>query len=312
VTPARVSLSAVVPATDDPPTLAVALEAIAGADDPPEEVLEVTEPGPGHAAAARNAGATRAAGDVLVFVDADVRFEPGGFDRVLATLADTEGLVSVQPFHQPGTPVEHLAALFNVVAVAATDTASPLGRRAGTRGAFGPVLACRRAHHEQVGGHAGVRGRVDEDVALADEFRRAGLEVRVVAGGDDVSFRMYPKGFGQLIEGFTKVLATGAAAARRTTVALVVAWTTLLVQAAVAPARVALGGGTGWAWALGLYLVVTGQVWWMARRVGRFGPLTALAFPVLLAVFLFVFARSVVATARGTVSWRGRRLAPRR
>ena len=64
--------------------------------------------------------------------------------------------------------------------------------------------------------------------------------------------------------------------------------------------------------ALALYVAVALQVWWMARQVGRFGLLTALAFPALLVTFLVVFARSVVATARGGVSWRGRRLPTRR
>lgn len=256
-------------------------------------------------------GAAAATGDQLVFVDADVRFAPGGFDRVLGTLDRTDGLVSVQPFHEPGAPVEHLAALFNVVALAATDSATPLGRRAGGRGAFGPVLACRRRHHDQVGGHAVVRDQVNDDVGLAAAFRRAGLEVRVVAGGADVSFRMYPAGLRQLVEGFTKNLATGAAAVRRTTVALVVLWLSVLVQAGVAPIRAALVGEGG-ATAAALYVVVAAQVWWMARRVGRFGPLTAAAFPVLVVVFLAVFVRSVLATARGSISWRGRRVATRR
>ncbi|MFP5322018.1 MAG: glycosyltransferase [Acidimicrobiia bacterium] len=255
-------------------------------------------------------GADATAGEVLVFLDADVRLAPDALDRVVGLLDVKSGLVSVQPFHEPGAPVEHLAALFNVVAIAGTDVATPLGRRRGPRGAFGPVLACRRADHAAVGGHAAA-DRVDDDVALAEAFRAADLPVHVRAGGDVVSFRMYPAGFRQLVEGFTKNLAAGARAARPLTVALVVAWLTLLVQAAVAPVR-ALLGDADVAWAAGLYLAVALQVWWAARKVGRFGPLTALAFPALLAVFLAVFARSAVATALGRVSWRGRRLPTRR
>ena len=53
-----ISLTAVVPATNDPPTLAACLDAIAAADEPPEQVVVVTEgDGP---AAARNAGAADA------------------------------------------------------------------------------------------------------------------------------------------------------------------------------------------------------------------------------------------------------------
>src|SRR5690606_17072479 len=108
-------------------------------------------------------GAEAAGGEVLVFVDADVRFAPGALGRVVATLDERGGLVSVQPFHVPGSPAEHLAGLFNVVSIAAIDVASPLGRRAGSRGAFGPVLACRRADLERAGGHAVVGARVNDD-----------------------------------------------------------------------------------------------------------------------------------------------------
>jgi len=256
-------------------------------------------------------GAGATAGDVLLFVDADVHLAPDAVDRVVGLLEVRGGLVSVEPWHEPGAPVEHLAALFNVVAVAATDVATPLGRRAGARGAFGPVLACRRTDLEAVGGHEVAARRVDDDVALADAFRAAGHAVTVRAGGEDVSFRMYPGGLRQLAEGFTKNLAAGVRAARPLTVALVVAWLTLLVHAAVAPVRAVLVGD-GLVEALALYAVVTLQVWWMARQVGRFGLATALAFPALLVVFLAVFARSVIATALGRVSWRGRRLSTRR
>jgi GT2 family glycosyltransferase len=83
-----VRLTAVVPATDAPPTLDRCLAAIRAAGKPPEEVVVVERadgPGP---AAARNEGAARAAGDVLVFVDADVVVHPDAFERLRVALAD--------------------------------------------------------------------------------------------------------------------------------------------------------------------------------------------------------------------------------
>jgi len=75
-------LSAIVPATNAPPTLTPCVDALESAVEPGDEVIVVDEaatPGP---AAARNAGAERAAGDVLVFVDADVVVHSDALDRI--------------------------------------------------------------------------------------------------------------------------------------------------------------------------------------------------------------------------------------
>jgi GT2 family glycosyltransferase len=77
-----VRLTAIVPATDRPPTLERCIAAISAADEPPESLIVVDEaPGPGPAAA-RNRGAAETDADVLVFVDADVEVHRDAFARV--------------------------------------------------------------------------------------------------------------------------------------------------------------------------------------------------------------------------------------
>src|SRR3954451_2820529 len=89
------TLTAIVPATDAPATLGRCIEAIRAADEPPE-TLEVVEahavPG---AAAARNAGARGAAGDVLVFVDSDVLVHAEVFTRIRRAFDADPGLTAV-------------------------------------------------------------------------------------------------------------------------------------------------------------------------------------------------------------------------
>jgi Glycosyl transferase family 2 len=90
-----VKLSAVVPATDSPPTLERCLAAIRAADEPPEEVIAVRAADAAGPAAARNDGATLATGDVLVFVDADVIVHRDAFARLRASLTTDPGLTAV-------------------------------------------------------------------------------------------------------------------------------------------------------------------------------------------------------------------------
>jgi hypothetical protein len=77
-------LSAIVPATDKPAQLDRVVIAIRAADDAPEDVIVVdaaAQPGP---AAARNLGAQRSEGDILVFVDSDVVPHTDAFRRIRA------------------------------------------------------------------------------------------------------------------------------------------------------------------------------------------------------------------------------------
>src|SRR5438105_2372552 len=87
------SLSAIVPATNAPPTLARCLEAIRAADEPPEEVIAVEEGG--GPADARNRGAAGAAGDVLVFVDADVLVHHDAFVRIRRAFDEQQDLAAL-------------------------------------------------------------------------------------------------------------------------------------------------------------------------------------------------------------------------
>jgi GT2 family glycosyltransferase len=75
-------LTAIVPATDGRPELAECVGAIHRSRQGPDQLVVVDSPPGLRAAAARNVGAGRATGDVLVFVDSDVLVHPDAFARV--------------------------------------------------------------------------------------------------------------------------------------------------------------------------------------------------------------------------------------
>lgn len=253
-----------------------------------------------------NTGATAATTPTLVFLDADTRLEPGGLDRI-AALGAQPGLTSIQPFHLVPRWRERLAVFFNIVGMMGTAAFTPLGSRVAPRGAFGPCLATSVADYRQAGGHEAARASVLDDVALAAAYRRAGLAVRVLGGRGTIEFRMYPGGLADLVGGFTKNMGAAATAVRPLAALAVAGW----LAACVAP--LVLAARLPWPLAAACYLAVALQVGLHLRRLGTFGPLVALAYPVALALFLVVFARSLLVTyGLGRVRWKGRSLPTRR
>jgi GT2 family glycosyltransferase len=91
----RMRLTAIVPATEGPETLAPVRAAIEAAAAPPEEIIVVNGPSDAGPAEARNAGAQRASGEVLVFVDADVLVHHDAFVRIRAAFDSDPGLSGV-------------------------------------------------------------------------------------------------------------------------------------------------------------------------------------------------------------------------
>ena len=254
-------------------------------------------------------GAASAANEVLVFLDADTEFEAGGLDRLLAAHEARGGLLSVQPFHLVRRPYERLSAFFNVIAMMGVDAFTPLGERRVPSGAFGPVLVTSAADYGSVDGHRSVAGEVLDDVALAREYTRSGRRVTCLGGRGTVRFRMYPDGLGHLVEGWRKNFAGGAAGTRKLTLLLVAAWISLCIEAGWGLAALAWHGGDPPV-ALAVFGLVAVQLLWMLRRIGTFGMATAVLFPIPLAFFFVLFARSGVDFFfRRRITWKGRELA---
>lgn len=250
-------------------------------------------------------GAAGAADGTLVFIDADVRLAPGALDDVVAIQRSSGAVVSVQPHHVTERWWERCSGLFNVV--------SWMGAGAGSRrpnAIFGPVICCSTADYRRVGGHAAVRDRIVEDVALGRRFARAGVPSRVLAGGPAVRFRMYPDGWRSMIEGWTKNMAIGASATpigRAAAAAVFVTGSAAATWMAVSSALAVVGGSAIPATTLVAIACAAAVHGLLLGRVGAFGPTAGMWFPALTVVFVAIVARSVWLTAvRHEVRWRGR------
>jgi hypothetical protein len=323
--PSGARVSVVVPARDEAHRLPGLLDGLAGAAPRPDEVIVVDDgstDGTADLARAHGArvltageppagwtgkayacqrGADAATGDVLVFLDADVEPSGAAVGRLAALALRTGGVVSAHPRHRVVKAYERLSAGPALVALLGAGTGGPDRRRWWRRAfAFGPALAMPSPVYRRIGGHAAVRSSIVDDVSLAASADRAGVPITALLGGPQLTYRMYPDGPGGLVEGWTKNLAAGGRAVPPVRLAAVVAWVAAALQAAIGAVVLSPAGTAAYVLFAVQFLVLT-------RRIGRFGAVTAVLYPVALAAFVALFVGSLVLTAGPRrVRWRGR------
>lgn len=329
---ARPSVSVIVPARDEAANLPDLLDSLRRQQPPPEEIIVIDDHSADATAAVARAGGARvlaapplpegwcgkswacwqgalvARGELLLFLDADVRLVEGGLARLVATFAGAGGLLSVQPYHWMERADEQLAAFFNLVAVAGLGAFAWRAASPGAAVAFGPCNLCRNEDYLRVDGHRSARAAVVESLPLARAFAAHGLPVRCYGGAGTVLYRMYPGGWTELMRGFGKSLALGAGATPLPRLLLIGAW---LSAGFDAPRRLLTAALLCDLAGIGLflvcYLLYALQLAWMLRRIGRFHWATALAYPLPLSFFLGVFLKSLLESfVFGRVAWKGR------
>lgn len=171
------SLSVVVPATDAPPTLARCRAAIAASHDPPDEVIVVDAPASLSAVEARNVGAARASGDVVVFVDSDVEVHPDALGRIRTAFAADPELCAVHGSYDDKPRARSLVSAFRNLLHHHVHQAG-----AGPADTFWTGLgAVRRADLLAVGGFDAERYRHPsiEDIELGQRLASGGRRLRL-------------------------------------------------------------------------------------------------------------------------------------
>ncbi len=152
-------------------------------------------------------GASLARGQVLCFTDADTVHAPDLHVRSVRALTEREAdLLSVAGAQELGTFWERLLQPQIFSLLFARYGGSEIVSRAKRPEnviANGQYMLFRRSSYEALGGHASVKGKVAEDLALAMRARRRGMQVHLILGLHQLSTRMYAS-LGAVLRGWMK------------------------------------------------------------------------------------------------------------
>ncbi|MGK2859300.1 MAG: glycosyltransferase [Thermoanaerobaculia bacterium] len=261
-------------------------------------------------------GGEAAAGELLLFVDADVRYAPEAIEAAVAEAEERPecAMFFLFPhFEMRGfwekvvMPALPSGLFMGVPVLLSNRTTWPI---LGVGG--GPGNLVRREAYEAIGRHTRLRDAVIDDIGLARLIRASGRRTRVLQADDLITLRMY-RGAGEIIEGFTKnsYMVFAGTLPRAAIVSLAVplthlapwVWTWLVVTSLAAgllPPGSAVLGAT----ALALILLT---------RLALFGALgfsraaALLTQPLEVLVWQWIFLRSTWRLGvRRRLHWRGR------
>jgi len=267
-------------------------------------------------------GASHASGDYLLFVDADVTFQPGGLRKLTHAYGNGEHGLSIQPYQEVASWADQCSGFFNVLAVSAVQASAIAPIRRHSRGSFASCLFIAQSTYDHVAGHVGVRSTLFDHFARCRPNERSGMPILRMGGHDVVHFRSHSNGWRQLFDGWRKSSDMGASSRSVSAFAAIAVWLTGALTAASGLCDT-LYVGTAHGWSVGDFLRLVAWLCayggfalhadWSMRQVGSFRHITAILYPLPLLVFLVRLCISVAETlVRKQNVWNGHGAATRK
>lgn len=260
-------------------------------------------------------GAAAAGGELLLFTDADTWHAPELATRAVNAKrrldADLLSVAGRQETHSFWERLLQPQILWMLLArYGGTETVSS-ARRAEDVIANGQFMLLSRVAYDTIGGHAAVRGKVAEDLALAQRLFRSGRRVVLVMGQEQLSTHMYAS-LAELVRGWGKNVYAGGVDAMPggavgrllfPVVLPVVPLMSVTPWLALGAAAIGLLGGGWLPWSV--LCILASIVWWILIYRGFHQRVwLALLYPIGAAVVLYIIVRAI---ARGRrVAWKDR------
>lgn len=247
-------------------------------------------------------GAAQAAGEWILFTDADINFRPDVLKRAVAygRAHSLDHLAAVPQLHEHGHALGICVSAFSLLFalfVRPWRVVNPMSRCHGGVGAFNLV---RTSTYRKLGGHEPLRLRPDDDMKLGKLMKSGGFS-EVVLGANALSVSWYSS-VGEMIRGLEKNTFAGVDYRVSMIVGavgvhlLAVFWPVVAVFAATGPDR--------WLWLASVVVMLGVAVDNTRFDGGR--RWHGLFVPVGIAVMDYILVRSMLLTFwRGGIVWRG-------
>lgn len=255
-------------------------------------------------------GANHAQGDLLLFLDADVRLAPSAIEKLEQAQQKHNCVISVQPYHRAEKFYEQFSLFFNLIMVAANGVSNPFMRK--NIGLFGPVILISKDEYRSIDGHLSAKNSIVDDLTLGEKLKSKEMPFKLFLGGKDISFRMYSGGFRQLLQGWTKNFATGASKTPLPLIGMIVLWLSTCFSAVIYFLNLITAYSVAkLIFAVVVYCIVTVELIFAARHIGSFKKWFIALFPLPLMAFLAIFLVSIFKKVFGiNVKWKGRKIKP--
>jgi cellulose synthase/poly-beta-1,6-N-acetylglucosamine synthase-like glycosyltransferase len=247
-------------------------------------------------------GAARSSGDLLLFTDADILFEPTTLRRAAGFFSTgTDHLTAIPDTRVPGVALNAMVAAFSVFFSMYSrpwKASDPKSRSHIGVGAFNLI---RASTYRAIGTHQAIAMRPDDDLKLGKLVKKHGFRQDVVVGRHFIIVEWYAS-LREMVDGLMK----NAFAGVDYRLAAVVGSTAALILLNVWPfiALLATGGLTRALNAVTVLLIVA--IFGITARYSGTSIVYVLAYPVAALLFAYIIWRSaIIALVSGSITWRG-------
>jgi glycosyltransferase involved in cell wall biosynthesis len=275
------------------------------ARDPRLRVVTVSELPPGWLGKnhALDLGARQAAGEWLLFTDADIVMHPQALARAVgyATARRLDHLAVAPRVEVHGFALNSMLAAFSLLFGLYAQPWKARDPRSARHAGIGAFNLVRAAAYRAIGGHRRIALRPDDDMKLGKLVKLAGYRQELALGVTLLSVEWYAS-FGEMVRGMMKNMFAGVEYSTPLALAGVAVQLALNVWPFVAPFFT--GGAAFWLNLLAAALILLLVAWHAPRLGGNWRHVPGFPLGALICAWL-LFRSMWLALRNGGIEWRG-------